>query len=143
MGARLPQDRRQHDRRPLAARPRRRARLVPLRRRRGLLPDLREALTALLPGLRARSWHTRRCADAYTARYRPYIGALAPGVIAVLGGNGRGAQAADALGQLAARLALTGEWPPGLPRDEFRPVPGPGAWTGMTLLRDRARGPVP
>ena len=108
-----------------------------------LLPDLREALTALLPGLRARSWHTRRCADAYTARYRPYIGALAPGVIAVLGGNGRGAQAADALGQLAARLALTGEWPPGLPRDEFRPVPGPGAWTGMTLLRDRARGPVP
>ena len=53
-----------------------------------LLPDLREALTALLPGLRARSWHTRRCADAYTARHRPYIGALAPGVIAVLGGNG-------------------------------------------------------
>src|SRR5487761_1220078 len=39
----------------------------------GPLPALREALTGLLPGVRVRAWHTRRCADAYTAHRRPYI----------------------------------------------------------------------
>jgi sarcosine oxidase len=103
----------------------------------GPLPALRAVLADLLPGIRVRSWHTRRCADAYTAHYLPYIGPLAPGVVAVLGGNGRGAQAADAIGQLAAQIALTGEREPDLPRAAFRPVPAAGTWDGMTLLRDR------
>jgi glycine/D-amino acid oxidase-like deaminating enzyme len=91
-----------------------------------MLPALRAVLADLLPGIRVRSWRTRRCADAYTAHYHPYIGTLAPGIVAVLGGNGRGAQAADAVGHLAARIALTGEWesdlPPGrlLPRSRTR-----------------------
>jgi sarcosine oxidase len=106
----------------------------------GPLPAFREALTGLLPGVRVRAWHTRRCADAYTAHRRPYIDILEPGRLTIaLGGNGRGAQAADAVGQLTAGLALTGQWPSGLPRDAFRHVPGHGPWNGMTLLRDQAR----
>ena len=86
---------------------------------------MREALTGLLPGIRVRSWHTRRCADAYTAHRHPYIDILEPGRLTIaLGGNGRGAQAADAVGQLTADLALTGQWQSGLPRDAFRHVPG-------------------
>jgi sarcosine oxidase len=106
----------------------------------GPLPALREVLTGLLPSVRFRSWHTRRCADAYTAHRHPYIDVLEPGRLTVaLGGNGRGAQAADAIGRLTADLALTGHWQSDLPRDAFRHVPGDGPWNGMTLLRDQAR----
>jgi sarcosine oxidase len=103
-----------------------------------LLPALRAVLTDLLPGIRVRSWHTHRCADAYTAHYHPYVGTVAPGIVAVLGGNGRGAQAADAIGHLAAQIALTGEWKSELPRATLRPVPAPDTWNGLTLLRDHA-----
>jgi sarcosine oxidase len=106
----------------------------------GPLPALRQALTGLLPGLRVRAWHVRRCADAYTAHRHPYIDILEPGRLTIaLGGNGRGAQAADAVGQLTAYLALTGRWSSDLPRDAFRHIPGNGPWKGMTLLRDQAR----
>jgi sarcosine oxidase len=104
----------------------------------GLLPAFREVVAALLPDIRVRAWHVRRCADAYTAYRRPYIDILEPGhVIVALGGNGRGAQAADAVGQLTAHLALTGQWDPTLPRDPFRYVPAHAPWNGMTLLRDQ------
>ena len=106
----------------------------------GPLPALHETLTDLLPDVRIRSWHTRRCADAYTAHRHPYIDILEPGrLIIALGGNGRGAQAADAVGYLTAHLALTGQWQSGLPRDAFRHVPADGPWNGMTLLRDQAK----
>lgn len=106
----------------------------------GPLPAFREVLASLLPGVRIRSWHTRRCADAYTAHRHPYIDVLEPGrLIIALGGNGRGARAADAIGYLTARLALTGKWQSGIPRDPFRHVPIRGPWNGMTLLRDQSR----
>jgi sarcosine oxidase len=106
----------------------------------GPLPALRDALTALLPGVRVRGWHTRRCSDAYTDRGRPYIDILEPGRVTIaLGGNGRGAQAADAVGQLAASLALAGRWQSDLPREAFRHVRERGPWNGMILLRDQIR----
>lgn len=106
----------------------------------GPLPALREVLAGLLPDVRVRSWHARRCADAYTAHRRPYVDVLEPGRLTVaLGGNGRGAQVADAVGQLTTDLALTGQWPSDLPRDAFRHVPVHGPWNGMILLRDQAR----
>jgi glycine/D-amino acid oxidase-like deaminating enzyme len=106
----------------------------------GPLPALRAVLTGLLPDVRICSWHTRRCADAYTAHRHPYIDILEPGrLIIALGGNGRGAQAADAVGHLAAHLALTGQGQSGLLRDAFRHVPAHGSWNGMTLLRDQAK----
>jgi sarcosine oxidase len=99
----------------------------------------------MLPGVKVRSWHTRRCADAYTAHRRPYIGyigVIEPGrLVVALGGNGRGAQAADAIGAMTAELALTGGWPAGLPSDAFQPVRSSGAWRGMTLLRDHVPPP--
>jgi sarcosine oxidase len=104
----------------------------------GPLAILREILSDLLPSIRVRAWHVRRCADAYTAHRRPYIDFLQPGrLVVALGGNGRGAQAADAVGQLAAGLALTGQWQSPLPREVFRHVPANGRWNGMTLLRDQ------
>ncbi len=106
----------------------------------GPLPALRQVLTDLLPGVRVSAWHTRRCADAYTAHRHPYIDILEPGHLMIaLGGNGRGAQAADAVGQLTAELALTGRWQSDLPRDAFGHVPADGPWNGMILLRDQAR----
>jgi glycine/D-amino acid oxidase-like deaminating enzyme len=106
----------------------------------GSLAALRAVLTDLLPEVRVRSWHTRRCADAYTAHGRPYIDILEPGrLVVALGGNGRGAQAADAVGQMTSRLALTGRWQSSLSQDAFRAVPADGPWNGMTLLRDQAR----
>jgi glycine/D-amino acid oxidase-like deaminating enzyme len=106
----------------------------------GPLPAFREVLASLLPDVRVRSWHTRRCSDAYTAHRHPYIDVLEPGrLITALGGNGRGAAAADAVGYLTARLALTGQWESGIPRDPFRHVPVRGPWNGTTLLRDQSR----
>lgn len=106
----------------------------------GPLPAMRELVTSLLPGTRVTSWHTRRCGDAHTAHAMPYIDVLEPGRLFVaLGGNGRGARHADAVGQLAAVLALTGEWQSGLPRDTFRHVPAGAGWTGMPLLRQQKR----
>ncbi|HEU5388172.1 MAG TPA: hypothetical protein VFV73_19930 [Streptosporangiaceae bacterium] len=100
----------------------------------------------------ARSWPTccRRSASApgtpaaaptpTPPTARPYIDVPEPGrLVVALGGNGRGAQAADAVGQLTSRLALTGRWQSDLPHDAFRPVPADGSWNGMTLLRDQAR----
>jgi sarcosine oxidase len=106
----------------------------------GPLPALRELVTSLLPGIRVSSWHTRRCGDAHTAHAMPYIDVLEPGrLIIALGGNGRGARHADAVGQLTAGLALTGEWHSSLPRDAFRHVPAGDGWTGMPLLREQKR----
>jgi sarcosine oxidase len=109
----------------------------------GPLPALRDVVTGMLPGVEVRSWHARRCADAYTAHGRPYIGVVEPGrLVVALGGNGRGAQAADVIGAMTAEVALTGDWPPGLPSDAFQPIPSTtGAWNGMTLLRDRSAPP--
>jgi sarcosine oxidase len=106
----------------------------------GPLPAFREVLADVLPGVRVRAWHTRRCSDAYTARRHPYIDILEPGRVTIaLGGNGRGAQAADAVGQLTAGLALAGRWESDLPREAFRHVPADGPWDGMILLRDQPR----
>jgi glycine/D-amino acid oxidase-like deaminating enzyme len=105
----------------------------------GPLPALREVLTDLLPRVRVRAWHVRRCGDAYTAHRRPYIDILQPGcLIVALGGNGRGAQAADAVGQLTAGLALNRQWQSSLPPEAFRHVPAHSPWGGMTLLCDQA-----
>jgi sarcosine oxidase len=104
----------------------------------GPLSALREIVASLLPNIQVSSWRTRRCGDAHTAHAMPYIDVLEPGrLIVALGGNGRGARHADAVGQLTAGLALSGEWQSSLPRDTFRHVPPAGEWTGMPLLREQ------
>jgi hypothetical protein len=58
-----------------------------------------------------------------------------PGLTIALGGNGRGAQAADAVGQLTASLAMAGRWQSDLPHDGYRHVPADAPWNGMQLMR--------
>lgn len=70
----------------------------------------------------------------------PYIDILEPDrLIIALGGNGRGARHADAVGQLTAGLALYGEWQSALPRDAFRHSLAASGWTGLPLLREQKR----
>jgi sarcosine oxidase len=99
---------------------------------------LRRAFASLFPHVRVRSWHVRRCADGYTAHDRPYVDAIEPGrLFVVTGGNGRGAQVADALGAVAADLAVDGAWTSPLPHEQFAFVQAGGPWEGAQLLADR------
>ena len=77
-----------------------------------LRPALQAALQAILPGLQATAWQTKRCLITYTAHGRPYIGQIEPGRLYVAtGGNGMAAKSSDAIGRLAAELVAHGRWP--------------------------------
>ena len=86
---------------------------------------LREALHAMLPGLRVESCHSVPCLITNTAHGNPYIDALDDErVYVTTGGNGYSAKSSDAIGRLGARLCATGEWPSDLDREDFRAVFG-------------------
>ncbi|HEV2999343.1 MAG TPA: FAD-dependent oxidoreductase [Solirubrobacteraceae bacterium] len=102
------------------------------------LAALRGEAERLLAGVPISGWHTRRCAEAYTAHGRPYVDVLEPGrLVVATGGNGRSAQVADAIGGLAAELARHGDWSSPFPRDALRFVAAGEPWDGTELLRDR------
>ncbi|MEM7346985.1 MAG: FAD-binding oxidoreductase [Chloroflexota bacterium] len=76
-----------------------------------MLANLQNALLTLIPDLQATSWHTRRCVITRTVHGFPYIDIVTPGKVYVaIGGNGRSAQAADAIGHLAAKLVSEDSW---------------------------------
>jgi sarcosine oxidase len=76
------------------------------------LPAMRAALEAIIPGLRAKLWTTKRCLITYTPHGKPFIDAVVPGQVYVAtGGNGSSAKSSDAIGQLAASLAWHDAWP--------------------------------
>lgn len=86
-------------------------------------PGLERVLRSMLPDVGIGSVSTHRCIVTYTPSRFPTID-LAPRdasgrVVVATGGNGTGAQCSDALGALAARLALGEPWPDDLPRDPF------------------------
>lgn len=86
------------------------------------LAPQRRAIEALIPGLAAEAFQTRRCLVTYTAHGKPYIGRVADGHFVAAGGNGSSAKAADTLGYLAA-LTVTGQpWPAPFAPDDFAPV---------------------
>lgn len=73
---------------------------------------MRAAFQQLLPEVELLSWHTHRCVITRTHHGYPYLDVVAPSKIyAVVGGNGTAAQAADAIGQTGAGLALPDQWP--------------------------------
>ena len=85
------------------------------------LPALQEALQSILPDVTFTSWRTRPCLITDTESQLPYIDRLDSGVCVALGGNGHAAKSADAIGALAAGLALDGAWTDDqLGRDTFR-----------------------
>jgi glycine/D-amino acid oxidase-like deaminating enzyme len=78
---------------------------------RGEAAGLRELLEALVPGLRATSWETKPCLITETPSDLPYLDHVGPDLVLAAGGNGYAAKSANAIGALAADLAVRGRWP--------------------------------
>ncbi len=71
-----------------------------------------DALGAMWPGVEFLSFDTKRCIVAYTPSDNPIIKRVDESVFVAAGGNGAGAKASDAWGELAAGLVHDGRWPP-------------------------------
>ncbi len=74
------------------------------------LPMMSAVLQRILPEVEFVGWRTRPCLITDTASGLPYIDRLDDGVTVAVGGNGHAAKSADAIGALAADLALSGTW---------------------------------
>lgn len=74
------------------------------------LPLMRRVLTDILPDVRFTAWRTRPCLITDTESGLPYIDRLENGITVAFGGNGHAAKSADAIGAIAADLALSGRW---------------------------------
>ncbi|MDA1258355.1 MAG: FAD-dependent oxidoreductase [Chloroflexi bacterium] len=72
----------------------------------------RAELQRMMPGLDQTDSITAACVTSETHSLRPYAQAIHGGKVVILtGGNGHGAKAADALGEIGASLALGAPWP--------------------------------
>lgn len=72
----------------------------------------RAELHRMMPGLDLSNTITAACVTSETHSLRPYAEAVCDGKVVVLtGGNGHGAKAADALGEIGASLMLNKPWP--------------------------------
>jgi glycine/D-amino acid oxidase-like deaminating enzyme len=67
-------------------------------------------MLAVLPGLHAESWMTKPCLIPETPTKLPYVEIVDDGCVMAVGGNGYAAKSADAIGALAAGLAVNGAW---------------------------------
>ena len=84
------------------------------------LAALRLLAEQLVPGLRAEWWETKPCLITDTPTGLPYVDHLGDGLVIAAGCNGYAAKSGDAIGALAAQLALTGRWTdPVLRADRF------------------------
>ena len=77
-------------------------------------------LKRMMPGLDQAGSLTAACVTSETHSLRPYAEAIGDGKLVVLtGGNGHGAKAADALGEIGASLILNKPWPVQATPDQF------------------------
>ncbi len=76
-------------------------------------------LTGMVPGVEFTRFVVKPCVYTRTPSGLPIVDHVNPRVVVATGGNGRAAKSADALGSLAARLALTGDWDDPLPSTVF------------------------
>lgn len=74
------------------------------------LDSLRSFVLDLLPGLRVGAWETKPCLLTDTPTGLPYVDHLADGLVIAAGCNGYAAKSGDAIGALAADLAIQGSW---------------------------------
>ncbi|MEM9652816.1 MAG: FAD-dependent oxidoreductase [Actinomycetota bacterium] len=72
---------------------------------------LRDVLVSLLPDVSFVGWQAKPCIITDTPTGLPYIDRLESGITVAFAGNGHAAKSADAVGAIAAQLALTGDWP--------------------------------
>ena len=79
-------------------------------------------LAAMLPEVPVLRTEVKPCLYAKTPGGHPIIDHVAQSVVVAAGGNGRAAKSADAIGELAARLALDGVWSDPLPEAAFAMV---------------------
>ena len=87
------------------------------------MKDLRDALMAIMNGLKVKSFFTKRCIVAFTKHGKPYIGPLNDnGLFVAAGGNGYSAMCSDALGRIASHLLTEGIFPPEYSAALFQPV---------------------
>ncbi|MFV2039779.1 MAG: NAD(P)/FAD-dependent oxidoreductase [Acidimicrobiales bacterium] len=80
------------------------------------LPFYEEALRAMWPDTDFLSLATKRCIVCYTPGRNPIIDQVDSAIFVAAGGNGGGAKASDAWGELAAGLVHDGRWPDAIPR---------------------------
>lgn len=80
------------------------------------LPAYQRALHSLFPAMEFSSYQTKRCIVCYTPTRDPIIDQVDDSVFVAAGGNGGGAKASDAWGELAAGLVHDGRWPADLRR---------------------------
>jgi sarcosine oxidase len=109
-----------------------------------MLPQLQRALLEMMPNVQVSSWHTHRCVITRTAHGYPYLDTLVPDKIYVaVGGNGQAAQAADAIGQIAAELVSHDAWQDALDPTLFqvRFADEPLAWTSRPLFQQENFSP--
>lgn len=71
---------------------------------------LKDVLTELLPSVRFVSWESKPCLITETESRLPFIDHISDDVVVAVGGNGHAAKSSDAIGELAAGLALNGSW---------------------------------
>jgi len=74
------------------------------------LDGLRSFVLDLVPGLRAEAWETKPCLLTDTPTGLPYVDLLADGLVIAAGCNGYAAKSGDAIGAMAAQLAIDGRW---------------------------------
>ena len=80
----------------------------------------RAELHRMMPGLDLSDSVTAACVTSETHSLRPYAEAICDGRVVVLtGGNGHGAKAADALGEIGASLMLQQAWPGQTTQSQF------------------------
>lgn len=84
------------------------------------LDALRRLTEALVPGLQVVRWETKPCLITGTPTGLPYVDHVADGLVLAAGCNGYAGKSGDAIGALAASLALEGRWTDvGLDRARF------------------------
>lgn len=86
----------------------------------GLIAMLAEVLQSILADTTFVSWHAKPCLVTDSISGLPFIDEVEDGLFVAVGGNGHAGKSADAIGSLAADLALQGKWSDDeLPADLF------------------------
>lgn len=90
------------------------------------LEILQQAITKLMPRIKAEEFATKKCIVTRTPHGKPYIGAINnKGLFVAAGGNGYGAMCSDALGRIASHLLVQNIFPKEYDERDFLPVTSP------------------